>query len=88
VAGASGDAIQWGVLNITTDNLVPQGLIQSANTDYLYPTIAANGAGDFVIGFNGSSASPSISDYWVSCTIRAGCGAPSVAFAGLSDATT
>jgi hypothetical protein len=85
VAGASGDAIQWGVLNITTDNLVSQGLIQSANTDYLYPAIAANGAGVFVIGFNGSSASQNISGYWVSCTIMAGCGAPSLAFAGLSD---
>jgi hypothetical protein len=85
VAGASGDAVQWGVLNVTTGKLVSQGLIQSANTDYLYPAIAANGAGAFVIGFNGSSATQNISDYWVSCTIGGGCGTPNLAFAGLTD---
>jgi len=85
VAGVSGDAVQWGVIDATTGTIVNQGLIQASNLDYLYPSIAANASGGFVIAFNGSGPSQNISDYWVSCTVGGGCGAPQLALAGTVD---
>jgi hypothetical protein len=50
-------AIRWLELEAATLDLVQAGVIESAELDYLYPSIAANSDGHVVIGFSASGAS-------------------------------
>jgi PEP-CTERM motif len=82
VNGSGDDVVQWGVLDSSTGLIVEQGVIALPNQDLLYPSIAANGAGTFVMSFNASGPNNNISAYYVVCT-ASGCGAPRLDFAGL-----
>jgi hypothetical protein len=64
----SNDDIQWGILDATTGEIEAQGLISLPNEDLLYPSIAANTDGTFVIGFNGSGPNTDISAYRDVCS--------------------
>ena len=64
----SNDDIQWGILDATTGKIEAQGLISLPNEDLLYPSIAANTNGTFVIGFNGSGPNTDISAYRDVCS--------------------
>jgi hypothetical protein len=46
------DAIRWYEIDETTNTLLQSGTISDPHHDYLYPSIAANAAGDVVIGFS------------------------------------
>ncbi len=80
--GAS-DSVYWGVLNATTQQLVHSGVVGVPGIDLTFPSIAANSAGTFVIGFNGSGSGNNISAYEVVCSEYTGaCGTPSDIYAG------
>ena len=64
----SNDDIQWGILDATTGKIEAQGLISLPNEDLLYPSIAANTNGTFIIGFNGSGPNTDISAYRDVCS--------------------
>jgi hypothetical protein len=58
-------AIRWTILNETTNAVVTEGTISDPNFDFFYPSIAANAAGNVVIGYNrsGGGAGNFISSY-------------------------
>jgi hypothetical protein len=64
----SNDDIQWGILDATTGKIEAQGLISLPNEDLLYPSIAANTNGTFIVGFNGSGPNTDISAYRDVCS--------------------
>ena len=83
------DLIHWMILNLDTDTLLTQGTISDPNFDYTYPSIAANAAGGFMIGFNRSGNSPdgNPSAYDVECHYdgtNAVCASPLLLAAGQS----
>src|SRR5262249_35453715 len=45
------DAIRWYEINEATNTVLQWGTISDPHHDYLYPSIAANAAGDVLIGF-------------------------------------
>ncbi len=49
--------IQWFEISYSTDNILQHGLISASNLDFYDPSIAANSAGQVVIGFGGSGSS-------------------------------
>ena len=63
--GGAGDtnAVHYLVLNATTNAIVQEGLITDGARDLWQPSIAANAAGDVVIGYNKSGADTFISSY-------------------------
>lgn len=79
-------AVRWGVLDVTTNALVQQGVIQSATRSYYYPSIAVNELGEAVISFSGSGggAGDFISTYAVVSTNSGSLsfGAPTLLSAG------
>jgi len=80
------DVIQWGIMDATTGAITAQGLISLPNEDLLYPAIAANADGNFMIGFNGSGPSTNISDYFDLCStigMSVSCAAPQLDFSSL-----
>jgi hypothetical protein len=56
------DAIRWYEIDESTDTVLQSGTISDPHHDYIYPSIAANAAGDVVIGFTASGDSTT-SDY-------------------------
>ena len=77
------DSVYWGVLNATNDSLMKSGVVNGNGLDLTFPSIAANGSGTFVIGFNGSGPGTNISAYNVVCSESTGaCGAPNELYAG------
>ncbi|MBI3825143.1 MAG: PEP-CTERM sorting domain-containing protein [Candidatus Rokubacteria bacterium] len=57
-SGNSGfDAIRWYEIDETTNLLLQTGLISDLHHDYIDPAIAANAAGDVIIGFTASGDS-------------------------------
>ena len=86
IAQCADDVIQWGILDATTGMVTAQGLISMAGKDLLYPSIAANSDGTFVIAFDASGPNTNISAYRDVCrTIGASisCADPQLDFAGL-----
>jgi hypothetical protein len=84
--GGTDDVIQWGIIDATTGAITAQGLISLPNEDLLYPAIAANADGNFMIGFNGSGPNTNISDYFDLCGttgMSVSCAAPQLGFASL-----
>jgi hypothetical protein len=86
---ATTDFVQWMIVDLTSDLVLQQGAISEPGAFYTYPSIAANANGDFVIGFNRSSADVDlanfISGYAVGCHYdgsTAGCGAPTLLASG------
>lgn len=80
------DVIQWGILDATTGAITAQGLIHVTGEDLLYPAIAANSDGTFVIGFNGSGPNTNISAFRDVCTmmgVSVSCSGPQLDYAGL-----
>ncbi len=89
IANGTDDAIAWGIFDVASGALVAQGLIATAGMDYSYPSVAADAAGTFVIGFNGSgpSAGQNLSAYAAVCTHTASatsCNPPMLIAAGSS----
>jgi hypothetical protein len=56
------DAIRWYEIDESTNTLLQSGTISDPHHDYSYPSIAANAAGDVVIGFTATGDSTT-SDY-------------------------
>jgi hypothetical protein len=56
------DAIRWYEIDESTNTLLQSGTISDPHHDYIYPAIAANAAGDVVIGFSATGDSTT-SDY-------------------------
>ena len=86
IAHYANDVIQWGILDATTGMITAQGLISMEGKDLLYPSIAANSDGTFVIAFDASGPTTNISAYRDVCrTIGASisCSDPQLDFAGL-----
>jgi hypothetical protein len=86
IARGADDVIQWGILDAGTGMIDAQGLISMDGKDLLYPSIAANSDGTFVIAFNASGPNTNISAYRDVCrTIGAiiSCADPQLDFAGL-----
>ena len=86
IAHGADDVIQWGILDATTGMITAQGLISMDGKDLLYPSIAANSDGTFVIAFDASGPNTNISAYRDVCrTIGASisCADPQLDFAGL-----
>jgi hypothetical protein len=84
--GGTDDVIRWGIIDATTGAITAQGLISLPNEDLLYPAIAANADGNFMIGFNGSGPSTNISDYFDLCNtigMSVSCAAPQLDFSSL-----
>ncbi|HME25057.1 MAG TPA: PEP-CTERM sorting domain-containing protein [Acetobacteraceae bacterium] len=93
----SSDVIQWGILDATTGAIMAQGLITLKDSfnqplDLLYPSIAANADGTFIVAFNGSGpgigSAPGtpISAYRDVCSMigmSVSCSGPQLDFAGL-----
>jgi hypothetical protein len=80
------DVIQWGILDAATGMIAAQGLISMKGEDLLYPSIAANSDGTFVIAFDASGPNANISAYRDVCrTIGTSisCADPQLDFAGL-----
>src|SRR5438445_13581786 len=59
---AADDAIRWYEIDESTNTLLQSGTISDPHHDYIYPSIAANAAGDVVIGFTATGDSTT-SDY-------------------------
>jgi hypothetical protein len=78
------DSIRWYEIDETSNTLLQTGLLSDAHHDYTYPSIAANAAGDVVIGFTASGDSTTTDfpgSWYVSGTTAAGVttfGAPQV----------
>jgi hypothetical protein len=51
------DAIRWYEIDESTNTVLQSGTISDPHHDYIYPSIAANAAGDVVIGFTASGDS-------------------------------
>jgi hypothetical protein len=80
------DAIQWGIMDATTGMITSQGLVSMHGKDLLYPAIAANADGTFVIGFDASGPNTNISAYRDVCRTTGAsisCANPQLDFAGL-----
>ena len=58
-------AVRWTIANATTFNILQQGTISDPTLSFFYPSIAANAAGDVVVGFSGSSSTTYASTYAV-----------------------
>src|SRR5262249_20170392 len=56
------DAIRWYEIDETMNTVLQSGTISDPHHDYLFPSIAANAAGDVVIGFTDTGDSTT-SDY-------------------------
>ena len=56
------DAVRWYEINEATNTILQWGNISLPNHDLIYPSIAANAAGDVIIGFTGTGDS-STGDY-------------------------
>jgi hypothetical protein len=56
------DAIRWYEIDESTNTLLQSGTISDPHNDFIYPAIAANAAGDVVIGFTETGDSTT-SDY-------------------------
>jgi len=89
--GSTFDYVQWMIVDLTSKLVLQQGAIGDPNFFDIFPSIAANANGDFVIGFDRSGAAndPSnyISAYAVSCHYdgsAAGCGSPLLLQQGLA----
>jgi hypothetical protein len=83
VLQGSADAVYWGVINATNQQLVRSGVVGVPGLDLTFPSIAANSDGTFVIGFNGSGSGNDISAYNVVCSEYTGaCGSPRDIYAG------
>jgi hypothetical protein len=77
------DDLYWGVIDAADQKLVRSGTVGIPGLDLTFPSIAANGDGVFVIGFNGSGTGTDISAYNVVCSEYTGaCGAPAELYAG------
>jgi uncharacterized repeat protein (TIGR01451 family) len=59
---AAYDAIRWYEIDETTNTVLQSGTISDPHHDFIYPAIAANAAGDLVIGFSATGDSTT-SDY-------------------------
>ncbi len=59
------NAVRWVEINSATNQMVQEGLIASTTQSYIFPSIAVNQAGKVVIGFQGASATQSVSSYAV-----------------------
>ena len=57
----SNSAIRWYQIDANTNVVLQTGLIQAANLDYYYPSVAVNDVGAVVIGFSGSGPNQFIS---------------------------
>ena len=80
------DEVYWGVINAGSRQLVHSGVVGVPGLDFTFPSIAANGDGTFVIGFNGSGPHTDISAYDVVCSVTSGsCGTPADIYAGRGD---
>ena len=66
------DVIQVGIIDATTGRVTAQDLISLPNEDLLYPSIAANADGKFIVGFNGSGPTTDISAYFDVCSAIGG----------------
>jgi hypothetical protein len=81
------DVIQVGILDATTGLVTAQDLISLPDEDLLYPSIAANADGQFMVAFNGSGPSTNISAYFDVCNaigMSISCALPQLSFAGLA----
>jgi hypothetical protein len=86
IAQGDNDVIQWGILNANTGLITAQGLVRMEGEDLLYPSIAANSDGTFVIAFNASGLNTNVSAYRDVCRtigVSISCAAPQLDFAGL-----
>jgi hypothetical protein len=86
IAQCANDVIQWGILDATTGMITAQGLISVDGEDLLYPSIAANSDGTFVVAFDATGPNTDISAYRDVCrTIgeSISCADPQLDFAGL-----
>ncbi len=64
--GTGGNAaVEWFKINATTNAVIQEGIISSANFDYFQPAIAANANGDIVMSFtrSGLGAGGNLSDF-------------------------
>ena len=63
--GGGGDtnAVHWLVIDATTNTVIQEGLIADGSRDLWQPSIAANAAGDVVIGFNKSGGDLNVSAF-------------------------
>jgi PEP-CTERM motif-containing protein len=58
-------AVQWYRINPSTYAILESGIISDSSLAFYYPSIAANNAGDVVIGFSASSSTVYASSYAV-----------------------
>jgi len=56
--GSGRGTIHWLRMSAATNTIIEEGFIGHPQLTYFYPSIALNGKGDVVIGFNGSGPNP------------------------------
>jgi hypothetical protein len=88
------DLVHWMIVDLNSDTVLQQGTISDPNYFYTYPSIAADSAGDFVIGFNRSGATGDSSGYMSAFAVgchydgtTATCGTPFEELAGQANSS-
>jgi hypothetical protein len=65
-SNATHNAIRWSVLDVSNESatkVLQEGTIEDSNFDFFRPSIAVNGLGDVVIGYNRSGPGSPINSY-------------------------